>query len=716
MPPYRKPISAAEVSDASSTRPDTGAICASGDSIGADNHRHDDKLDTPPDAVDVTFGIHIPLRDGVHLHANLYRPREQSAPLPAIFTLTPYSADNYHDCGMYFAAAGFAFLTVDVRGRGNSEGEFEPFLNEGQDGHDAVEWLATQPWCDGQVAMWGGSYAGFDQWATLRLAPPHLATVAPVASVGTGVDYPALNNITYTYVMQWLTFVGGRTPNNNLFRDQRHWVHQFRRHYLEERPFDQLDQVVGFPNPHFQEWIRHPATPLHWQRLLPTPAQFAAIDRPVLTLTGHYDDDQPGALYYYRQHMLHGTAAACDRHYLVIGPWDHPGTRTPQSQVGGLGFGPASRVDLKALHRDWYRWVMRAGDRPAFLRDRVAVYLTGAECWGYAPSLEAVTAGCRPLFLQSDGNGASSAFAAGDLVEAPSEVSGATGGATAGAQACGTAVHSVPANVVAAAGTVDSGTAVDVAPTMTVVADDAVTSSTGEVMENSGPNEAGNRTVMAPDTSTTGAIAPAPLRSWDEYAYDPRDLRPATIETEPFDNWITDQRYALNLFGNGVVYHSAPLPADTDIAGQFRLLLWLELDVPDTDFLATVYEILPDGGSIMLSQDVLRARYRHSLTEETFVTPGTVECYEFARFPFIARRLRRGSRLRLVIRCPNSIYWQKNRNSGGDVSRETAAEARTAHVRVYHDTDRPSRLEVPLAAPLWSEPADSPSSSSPASS
>ena len=579
--------------------------------------------------VDITWDVRIPLRDDVHLSAILYRPRAQADPLPAVFTLTPYVADTWHDRGMYFAAHGYVFASVDVRGRGNSEGDFEPFLNEGPDGHDAVQWLAAQPWCDGQVAMWGGSYAGFDQWATLKQGPAALATIAPVASVGTGVDYPALNNITYSYVMQWLTFVSGRTPNNSLFRDQAHWVEQFRRVYLEERPFCELDEAVGNPSPHFQEWIRHPATPTYWQRLLPTEREFVSFDRPILTITGHYDDDQPGALHYYREHMRHGSAAATRRHYLVIGPWDHPGTRTPQRQVGGLTFGEASLVDVNGLHRDWYDWTMKAGPQPEFLRDRVAVYLPGpgAEVWGYAPSLEQVTAGTRALQLRPAPAGAADALAAGALVERP-EGSGA------------------------------------------------------------------------------GADTPPTAPAYDEYEYNPRDLRPAQLETEPFENWITDQRYALNLFGNGAVYHSAPLEEDTDIAGQFRLVLWMELDVPDTDFLATVYELAPDGSSVLLSQDVLRARYRHSLEEEELVTPGAVEQYELAGFPFMARRLGRGSRLRLVVRCPNSIYWQKNRNSGGDVSRETAAQARVAHVKIHADAEHDSHLDVPLAAPLWAGSED----------
>src|SRR5690348_4022020 len=94
----------------------------------------------PGSPVDFQWGVKIPLRDGVKLNATLYRPQAQRDPLPCVFTLTPYIAQSYHDRAMYFAAHGYVFLTVDVRGRGNSEGEFTPLLQEAHDGHDVVEW------------------------------------------------------------------------------------------------------------------------------------------------------------------------------------------------------------------------------------------------------------------------------------------------------------------------------------------------------------------------------------------------------------------------------------------------------------------------------------------------------------------------------------------------------------------------------------------------
>src|ERR1044072_15607 len=135
---------------------------------------------TQPGQVSLQWGVRIPLRDGVHLNGTLYLPAGGRAPGPVLLMLTPYVSQLWHSRGMYFAANGFPFLIVDVRGRGNSEGEFRPTINEARDGYDVVEWLAQQAYCNGQVAMWGGSYSGYDQWAAASQSPPHLATIVPV--------------------------------------------------------------------------------------------------------------------------------------------------------------------------------------------------------------------------------------------------------------------------------------------------------------------------------------------------------------------------------------------------------------------------------------------------------------------------------------------------------------------------------------------------------
>ena len=86
-----------------------------------------------------------------------------------------------------------------------------------------MEWLARQSWCNGKVAMWGGSYAGFDQWTVAKEFPAHLATIVPAAAAHPGVDFPFQYNIFYPYDMQWLTFTSGRTGNDKTFGNDAFW-------------------------------------------------------------------------------------------------------------------------------------------------------------------------------------------------------------------------------------------------------------------------------------------------------------------------------------------------------------------------------------------------------------------------------------------------------------------------------------------------------------
>jgi putative CocE/NonD family hydrolase len=370
--------------------------------------------------IEFQWGVKIPLRDGVHLNATLYTPKEQKGPAPCVFTLTPYIGQSYHERGVYFAARGFPYLTVDVRGRGNSEGVFKPFLQEAHDGYDVVEWLARQPYCNGKVAMWGGSYAGYDQWATAKELPPHLATIVPVASARPAVDFPMLNNMPYPYLLQWLTYTSGKASQAAIFGDNDFWNAKARAWFESGRPFREYDRIVGNPSPDFQEWISHPEPDAYWDSYAPTREQFASMQFPILTITASYDGDQPGAMAFYRDFFAYASAPAKARHYLVIGPWDHAGTRTPRAEVGGLKFGPASLVDLPKLHADWYAWTMQDGPKPQFLKKAVAYYVMGAEQWRYADSLDGVTAEARPFYFDSAQN-AVDVFSAGSLTAKPAK-------------------------------------------------------------------------------------------------------------------------------------------------------------------------------------------------------------------------------------------------------------------------------------------------------
>jgi predicted acyl esterase len=182
----------------------------------------------------------------------------------------------------------------------------------------------------------------------------------------------------------------------------------------------------------------------------------------------------------------------------------------------------------------------------------------------------------------------------------------------------------------------------------------------------------------------------------DRYVYDPLDTRSAPLYRKEIKNYITDQTGVLNLLGDGLVYNSEPFEDVTEVTGYLKFVAWIALDVPDTDFVVEVDEIKPDGTSIQLTNDIMRARYRDSLVEEKLVTPGEINRYEFNGFMFFSRRIAKWSQLRLVLTCPNSIYVEKNYNGGGVVAAESGRDARTAHVVLYHDKEHPSFLQLPI--------------------
>ena len=384
--------------------------------LGISTGHAQQKLAGDEATVDMQWAVKIPARDGVKLNATVFMPHGQKQPLPVIFTFTPYIGDSYTDRAVYFAKHGYVYALVDVRGRGNSGGEFEPFVNEARDGYDVVEWLAKQPYCNGKVTMWGGSYAGFDQWTVLKEFPPHLATIVPAASAHPGVDFPFQYNIFAPYDLQWLTFTSGVTGNGSLFGNSSFWSSKAREMYMSHSAFQDFDKLAGNPSTVFQKWVKHPTPDAYYDAMVPSPDQYKRIGVPILTITGHYDGDQPGAFTFYKRHMKYGTAEAKANHYLIVGPWDHAGTRTPRAEVGGLKFGEASVLDLNKLHTEWYDWAMKGGTKPAFLKKRVAYYVVGADEWKYADSLESISNAVKTLYLSSNG-GAGDVFRSGMLSE-----------------------------------------------------------------------------------------------------------------------------------------------------------------------------------------------------------------------------------------------------------------------------------------------------------
>lgn len=551
----------------------------------------------------------IPLRDGTHLHARIWRPVDTD-PVPVLFSLTPYTTDDAHDRGRFFAEHGYVYVNVDTRGRGGSEGTFWPLEGDGVDGHDVIEWLAEQPWSDGRVGMRGGSYRGMVQWQTLAEGPSALETIVPTASVHPGWDYPNPGGIFMSYAARWLGFVGGNASQGSLFGDSDYWNEKYLAYYRNHRPFAALDSLTGISPRVFERWIQHPYYDDFWKQKTPRPDEYAELNElPILTITGHFDGDQPGALKYYENHMQYGPEPGTDRHYLLMGPWSHGGTRDPSQELNDLTFGENSVLDMEELHLDWFDWVFYDEEKPEALENRVTYYVMEANEWKSAPALDAVSNDTLRWHLSSPENDARDVFQSGQLQSA---------------------------------------------------------------------------SPSSPDV--------------DQMTYDPRTTPVDSAALADSDGYLGpglafDEKWT---GGPRLIYHSPPLEENVEVSGTMRLDAFIELDVPDTDLLAAVYEIRADGTTIYLGESALRARHRNGVDQVSFATPGEVHRYTFDRFYWFSRLLQKGSRLRVVITPLNSPQVDKNYNSGGNTILETDADARPATIKLHMGPEHPTSLSLPV--------------------
>lgn len=338
----------------------------------------------------VDENVLVPTPGGATLSAVVVRSRTQAAPAPAAMRFTIYTDPSRNlSAAVQAAARGYVGVVVDARGKRLSTDAIRPYETEADDAAAAVAWIARQPWSDGRVAMYGGSYEGFAAWAAAKRRPPALKTIVPYVAAIPGQGLPMENNVFLNANYAWPFYVANhRLLDDDTYADRERWRRLPEAWYASGRAYREIDQVDGTPNPWLQRWLSHPAYDGYWQAMVPYGEEFAQIDIPVLSITGYYDDGQISALHYFKEHLRHRPDAA---HVLLIGPYDHFGAQAalkPRS-VNGYDIDPSAQFDTEDLTFQWLDHVLRDGPRPALLRDRVNYQLMGADTWAHAPSLAA---------------------------------------------------------------------------------------------------------------------------------------------------------------------------------------------------------------------------------------------------------------------------------------------------------------------------------------
>ena len=207
-----------------------------------------------PAGVEVKYDVKAPMRDGVELSADIYFPRGRPGPYPVVLSRTPYDnmSEATMDSGAFFAQHGYVFVAQDARGRNDSDGEFHPWVNEFSDGHDTVEWIGAQPWCDGNVGMAGGSYGGSVQLQAAVGGSQYLKTIVPRVIGSNLHEAPHYQDGAFQlgWAATWSYRNHGRTRQ---LIDYFNWDEVF-----SSLPLKNLDKSGGKEIAYFKEWVAHP--------------------------------------------------------------------------------------------------------------------------------------------------------------------------------------------------------------------------------------------------------------------------------------------------------------------------------------------------------------------------------------------------------------------------------------------------------------------------
>lgn len=349
----------------------------------------------------------VAMPDGAGICALIVRPPGRHK-LPALLQFTIYNdtVTLLRDARRS-ASNGYVGVIGLVRGKGCSPGDIVPYEHDGADAAALVDWIAAQPWSDGKVGMFGGSYSGFTPWAAAKHQPKALKAIMVGAPVAPGVDVPMEGNVFWNFIYPWPFYTAtNKTLNNEIYYDRARWAKLDHDWYESGRPYRDLDKIDGTPNPIFDRWISHPSYDGYWQRMIPYQEEFSRISIPVLQTAGYYYGGPGAAVYYLTQHIQYRPDA---EHYLIIGPYDHlmaqRGTANAEGDVdtlAGYKLDPAAKIDLTELRYRWFDYTLKGGPKPAMLADKINYQVTGANVWKHASSLAAMATQSARYFLSAD--------------------------------------------------------------------------------------------------------------------------------------------------------------------------------------------------------------------------------------------------------------------------------------------------------------------------
>jgi len=359
--------------------------------------------------------VAVRTRDGVVLRADVWRPAAAGR-FPVLLYRTPYDRRLAQREGSLVARAaerGYAVVVEDVRGRYGSEGEFEPYRNEGRDGYDTIEWAAAQAWSDGAVGTFGLSYPGAVQWLAAVESPPHLKAMAPAMTFSTPGNFFHSGGL---FDMSWTDWIWNNiAPDVRVKRglagprtgeEARAAWKGLRASVLGRLPLSALDEFRDVA-PYLFTWMEHPAGDPWWD-WAELRGRYGRVGAAVLNLSGWHDEayGPEGALTNFLGLRQARRGQADARTAFVIGPWVHGAVMdgaSAQSRSGDRSFGPAAVIDYDELVLRFMDRYVRGLDNGVERERPVRVFLMGENAWREADEWPVPGTTTRTFFLAGAG-------------------------------------------------------------------------------------------------------------------------------------------------------------------------------------------------------------------------------------------------------------------------------------------------------------------------
>lgn len=512
--------------------------------------------------------VMVPMRDGVSLATDVYKPTFYTGRLHTILVRTPYGRT---DVGLNYLipyitdVKGYALVIQSLRGFQGSEGEPSVFRTDGwgdlQDGYDAINWIISQSWSSGSVCGAWFSAMGITQYLLSGTLHPAYKCAFPIVGAHSIYHYAA--------------FYGG----------------EFRKNLVE-------NWLGGLGVPHLIDSIaNHPSYDSTWA-IMNLEERSSLVNAPMLHLAGWFDIFSESQIKAFVELQFNGGPYARGNQKIIIGPWGH--LTFGQNVQGDLTF-PTNAIfsftDLLNLLGRWYDYWLKGINNGIMDEPPVKFYIIGINEWAYSDTFPPRGVYPRKWYLHGDGS-----------------------------------------------------------------------------------------LRLYPPTSV----------GFSSYIYDPNDPTPTIGGNEMSLAGGTgpkDQRPLLSR-SDVLVFQSDVLTDTVVVIGNIIAKLYIESDRYDTDFAVRIADVFPDGKAILVSDGIIKARYRYGFDREVLLNPGVIDSVEVKVWA-TAWAFMPGHRIMVIISSANYPRFEANPNNGGPFVRDDPIKL-PANNKVYHSSTYPSHIILPM--------------------